>query len=81
LNLARVDCLESILLALIDQLGFESINSKVSRGMVSGLALGMRPDTALQASFGAKKSEANSREMLAHYLADVRSDAQFLPGV
>jgi hypothetical protein len=81
LNLARVDCLESIILALIDQLGFESVNAKVSRGMASGLALGMKPDTALQASFGTKKSEANSRETLTHYLTDVRSDAQFLPSV
>lgn len=79
LNQARVDCLESIMLAFIEQLGFEAVNAKVSRGMASGLALGIRPDTALQASFGAKKSEANSREMLVHYLADVRSDAQFLP--
>lgn len=81
LNQARVDCLESIMLALINQFGFEAVNVKVSRGMASGVALGIRPDTAMQASFGPKKSEANSRETLTHYLADVRSDAPFLPGV
>lgn len=71
LNQARVDCLESIMLALIGLLGFDAINTKVSKGTVS--------DVALRACFGTKKSEANSRETLAHYLVDVRRDASFLP--
>lgn len=73
LTQARVDCLESIMLALIDAFGFEVINTKVSRGLKS--------DKVLQAGFGAKKLEANSREALAYYLNDVRSGAPFLPSV
>lgn len=71
LTQARVDCLESIMLALIDEHGFEAINTKVS--------LGLKSDKVLQASFGAKKLEASSREALAYYLRDVRSEAPFLP--
>jgi len=48
-----VDCLESILLALIDKFGFDAVNAKVLRGLKS--------DVVLQASFAAKKLEANSR--------------------
>jgi hypothetical protein len=73
LTQARVDCLESIMLALIDQFGFEMINAKVSRGSKS--------DTVLQASFGTKKSEANSIETLTYYLADVRREAPFMPSL
>lgn len=68
---ARVDCLESIMLGLIDTFGFVAINSKVVRGIKS--------DTVLQSSFGAKTKEANSKEALAYYLNDVRRDAPFLP--
>lgn len=71
LTQARVDCLESIMLALIDTFGFEAINAKVSRGLKS--------DTVLQSSFGVKKLEANSKETLAYYLNDVHRDASFLP--
>lgn len=71
LTQSRVDCLESIMLALIGKFGFETINAKVSCGSKS--------DTVLQASFGAKKSAPNSIETLAYYLADVRREAPFLP--
>lgn len=71
LTQSRVDCLESIMLALIGKFGFEAINTKVSRGSKS--------DTVLQASFGTKKLEVNSRETLAYYLDDVRRDASFVP--
>ncbi len=67
---ARVDCLESIMLALIDLFGFEAINAKAMRGLQS--------DKVLQASFGAKKLEVNSKEALAYYLSDIRRDAAFL---
>lgn len=73
LTQTRVDCLESIMLALIDQFGFDAVNAKVLRGLKS--------DTVLQASFGAKKLEANSRETLAYYLDDVRGGAPFLPNI
>lgn len=66
----QVDCLESIMLALIDKYGFEPINVKAS--------LGLKSDVVLQASFGAKKSAENAREALTFYLNDVRSEAPFL---
>jgi hypothetical protein len=66
----QVDCLESIMLALIDKYGFEPINVKAS--------LGLKSDVVLQASFGAKKSAGNAREALIFYLNDVRSEAPFL---
>jgi hypothetical protein len=72
LTQASVDCLESIMLALIDTFGFEAINQKAMRGL--------KADIVLQASFGPKKLEANAREALAYYLNDVRKDAAFLPG-
>jgi hypothetical protein len=72
LNQVRVDCLESIMLALMDKFSFEAINAKVSCALQS--------DKVLQASFGVKKLETNSRQALAHYLADVQRDALFLPG-
>ncbi len=70
LNQARVDCLESIMLALIDHLGFDVVNAKVLSGLKS--------DTVLQASFGIRKLETNAREALIYYLNDVRSEAPFL---
>jgi len=72
LSQARVDCLESIMLALIDAFGFDAINVKAS--------FGLKSDKVLQASFGTKKLEANSREALTYYLNEVRHDALFLPG-
>jgi len=81
LNQSRVDCLESIMLAFLGKFGFEAINAKVSRGVKVGMALGIEPDKVLQSSFGLKKLEAHSREALAYYLNDIRSDASFLPSV
>lgn len=71
LNQARVDCLESIMLALIDCFGFDAVNAKVIRGLQS--------DKVLQASFGFKKLESNCRDSLCYYLQDVRREALFLP--
>lgn len=68
---ARVDCLESIMLAFISKFGFEKINAKVLPGVKS--------DIVLQSSFGIKKLEFNARETLSSYLNDVRCDAPFLP--
>jgi hypothetical protein len=70
LHQARVDCLESIMLALIDQFGFDAINTKALRGM--------HADMVLQASFGAKKLQASAKEALTYYLDDIRKDAAFL---
>ena len=71
LRQAQVDCLESIMLALVAQFGFQAVNLKVSKGSVS--------DIALRACFGVKKSEADSKEVLGNYLADLGKHAPFLP--
>lgn len=70
LNLVQVDCLESIMLGLIQKFGFDAINASVIRGLKS--------DVVLQASFGTKKLEAHCKEILTSYLDDVRRDASFL---
>lgn len=67
---ARVDCLESIMLGLIDQFGFAAINAKAIRGATADGVLGM--------SFGAKRSEAHAVAALGSYLAGVRADAGFV---
>jgi hypothetical protein len=67
---ARIDCLESIMLGLIDQFGFAAINAKATRGATADGVLGM--------SFGAKRSQAHAVEALTSYLADVRADAGFV---
>jgi hypothetical protein len=69
---ARVDCLESVMLGLIDALGFEAVNQKVLQGLAS--------DTVLKASFGLKKLERDAKATLRYYLDDVRKDASFLRG-
>ncbi|OYT90554.1 MAG: hypothetical protein CFE43_17605 [Burkholderiales bacterium PBB3] len=53
LTQARVDCLESIMLELIDTFGFDEINAKALSGLKS--------DVVLQSSFGLKKLEVNSK--------------------
>jgi hypothetical protein len=69
---ARVDCLESVMLGLIDALDFEAVNQKVLQGLAS--------DTVLKTSFGLKKLERDAKETLRYYLDDVRKDASFLRG-
>jgi len=71
LDQARVDCLESVMLALIGRFGFKVINAKAS--------LALKSDIVLQSSFGVGKLEAISIDALAHYLNDLRRDAPFLP--
>lgn len=68
---ARVDCLESVMLGLIDKLGFDIINQRATQGIMS--------DKVLQSSFGAKKLEPNAKEALEYYLTDIRKEAPFLP--
>ncbi len=67
---ARVDCLESIMLGLIDQFGFAAINAKAIRGATADAVLGM--------SFGAKRSEAHAVAALGSYLDGVRAEAAFV---
>jgi hypothetical protein len=70
LTTARIDCLESIMLGLINQFGFAAINAKAIRGVTADIVLHM--------SFGAKRPEAHAVEALTSYLADVQSDARFV---
>jgi hypothetical protein len=70
LGQVQVDCLESIMLGLINTFGFELINAKAT--------LGVKSDKVLQVSFGPKKSAENSRQSLNYYLDDVRKSAPFL---
>jgi hypothetical protein len=67
---ARIDCLESIMLGLIDQFGFAAINAKATRGATADVVLNM--------SFGAKRPEAHAVEALTSYLADVQAGAKFV---
>jgi hypothetical protein len=67
---ARIDCLESIMLGLIDQFGFAAINAKAIRGATADGVLGM--------SFGTKRSQAHAVEALTSYLDGVRAEAAFV---
>lgn len=67
---AKVDCLESIMLALIEQLGFSVVNAKVVAGKPS--------DGVLTMSFGAQRNEAHARGALNSYLEAVRVTAPFV---
>lgn len=64
----RVDCLESIMLGLIEQFGFDVINPKVDA----------TADKVLATAFGAGKSQANAVEALQYYLGDLRQHAPFV---
>jgi hypothetical protein len=70
LDATRIDCLESIMLGLIDQFGFAAINAKATRGATADGVLGM--------SFGAKRSQAHTVEALTSYLDGVRASAAFV---
>ena len=67
---AKVDCLESIMLGLIEQLGFSVVNAKVVAGRPS--------DGVLSMSFGAQRNKAHALGALNSYLDAVRVDAPFV---
>jgi hypothetical protein len=70
LQATQVDCLESIMLGLIDQFGFSAINSKAINGVSS--------DTVLNISFGSKRDQNHACESLTSYLNAVRQTASFV---
>jgi hypothetical protein len=70
LVIARIDCLESIMLGLIAQFGFDAINTKASRGAAA--------DGVLSMGFGLKRTQAHALEALSSYLAGLRTGAPFI---
>ena len=66
----RTDCLESVMLGLMDHFGHEVINAKAS--------LGVESDKVLKMTFGPARSEAHAREVLTAYLKDVTDTANFV---
>ena len=70
LSETRIDCLESIMLGLIKQFGFNAINIKATRGMKSDGVLGM--------SFGGKRTPVHAEDALRSYLDAVRATAPFV---
>lgn len=67
---ARIDCLESIMLGLINLFGFAAVNAKAIRGATADIVLNM--------SFGAKRPEAHAVAALTSYLDGVRALAVFV---
>ena len=70
LNATQVDCLESIMLGLINQFGFAVINAKAIGGLNS--------DTVLNISFGSNRNQTHACESLTSYLNAVRGTASFV---
>lgn len=70
LNESRIDCLESVMLGLIDGFGYAAINAKAS--------LGVDSDKVLKITFGPNRSENHAREVLAVYLKEITDVASFV---
>lgn len=70
LKTTQVDCLESIMLGLIDQFGFATVNTKAIHGLNS--------DTVLKISFGQQRNQTDACQALTSYLNDVRKTAPFV---
>ncbi len=70
LDEARIDCLESVMLGLIDRFGHAEINAKAS--------LGVDSDKVLKMTFGPARGEAHAREVLSAYLKEVTDIASFV---
>ena len=66
----RTDCLESIMLGLIDLLGFSAVNAKAS--------LGAESDLVLKMAFGPTRSETHARAALNSYVKDITKTATFV---
>jgi hypothetical protein len=66
----RTDCLESVMLGLMDRFGHETINAKAS--------LGVDSDKVLKMTFGPARNEAHARDVLTAYLKEVTDAAHFV---
>jgi hypothetical protein len=64
----RVDCLESIMLGLIEQFGFDAINPKIDA----------TADKVLAMAFGVGRTQAHAVEALQSFLGNLRQDAPFV---
>ncbi|MFY9259077.1 MAG: hypothetical protein WAO71_01065 [Gallionella sp.] len=64
----RVDCLESIMLGLIEQVGFDAINPKIDA----------MADKVLAMAFGVGRTQAHTVEALQSFLGNLRQDAPFV---
>lgn len=70
LTQTRTDCLESVMLGLMDRFGHAVINAKAS--------LGVDSDKVLKMTFGPARSEAHAREVLDAYLREITDIASFV---
>jgi hypothetical protein len=70
LSQTRTDCLESVMLGLMDHFGYPVINGKAS--------LGVDSDKVLKMTFGPARSEAHAREVLGVYLKELQDDVNFM---
>jgi hypothetical protein len=66
----RTDCLESIVLGLIERFGYSAINAKISPAVAV--------DKALKACFGETRTESHARQGLESYIADLQRQAPFV---
>ena len=70
LSQTRTDCLESVMLGLMDHFGYPVINDKAS--------LGVDSDKVLKMTFGPARSETHAREVLSVYLEELKNQASFI---
>lgn len=70
LSQTRTDCLESVMLGLMDHFGHPAINAKAS--------LGVDSDKVLKMTFGPTRNEAHAREVLGVYLEELKNQASFI---
>ncbi len=70
LNESRIDCLESVMLGLIDDFGYATINAKAT--------LGVNSDIVLKMTFGPNRSEDHARVVLAVYLKEITEVSSFV---
>jgi hypothetical protein len=66
----RVECLESVLLGLIDAYGFVAVNR--------GAYVGRDSDGVLKLAFGPRRTQTHAQDALRSWLADLRSDVGFV---
>lgn len=66
----RVDCLESIMLGLIERFGFDEVNAKVTQGIEA--------DGVFKLAFGANRAKPHAVDALTSYLGVLRQSAPFV---
>ena len=66
----KVDCLESIMLSLVDKFGFEAINLKVSNNTAV--------DGVFKVTFGKSRNETHARQALSSFINSLKTEAGFI---